>query len=74
MRPGLRLVIGAFAMATSACSSGSSGGSMCDAGQCAAIASQIVAHGGGAGTCNEPAPEYEQACAAYSACLKECGQ
>jgi hypothetical protein len=63
------------AVLTAGCSSGSSGGgSACDAGACASIAADIVAHGGGSGTCNEPTMEYESACAAYTACLKQCGQ
>ena len=75
MRLPLLLLFGAFSTATAACSSGSSGNrGTCDAGACAALASEIVAHGGGAGTCNEPSTEFEAACQSYEACLEQCGQ
>lgn len=70
----LGLVSAVVATACSSGSSGNGGGSSCDAGACDAIAANIIAHGGGAGTCNEPPPQFETACQAYTACLKQCGQ
>jgi len=68
------LAILVSAVACSNSSGGGGGGSTCDAATCASIATQITQAGGGAGTCVEPTPKFENACQAYETCLKQCGQ